>query len=65
MGKPFTTVLNNRLTKFQDSYNVICEGQAVFHQKCSTVDHIFSLKLLIDYYLLKRQNSCIVLSSIT
>ena len=34
MGKPFTTLLNNRLTKFLDSYNVICEEQAGFRQYC-------------------------------
>ena len=34
MGKPFTTLLNTRLTKFLDSYNVICEEQAGFRQYC-------------------------------
>jgi len=33
MGKPFTTLLNNRLTKFLDSYNVICEEQAGFRRQ--------------------------------
>ena len=34
MGKLFTTLLNNRLTKSLDSYNVICEEQAGFRQYC-------------------------------
>ena len=50
-GKLFTSVLNNRLNDFLESNNILCEEQAGFRKHYSTVDHIFSLKLLVDVYL--------------
>ena len=50
-GKLFTNVLNNRLNTYLENHNLLCEEQAGFRKKYSTVDHIFSLKFLIDFYL--------------
>ncbi len=50
-GKLFSSVLNNRLNVFLESNNILCEEQAGFRKHYSTVDHIFSLKLLVDIYL--------------
>ena len=52
-GKLFTAVLNNRLNSYLESYNVLCEEQAGFRKHYSTVDHVFTLKMLIDFYMLK------------
>lgn len=42
----FTSVLNERLNKSLESYNILCEEQAGFRKNYNTVDHyIFSLNL--------------------
>ena len=48
LGKLFTSVINNRLNKYADKYNVIEEVQAGFRQNHSTADNIFVLKSLVD-----------------
>lgn len=55
-GKLFTSVLNNRLNLFLENNNILCEEQAGFRKGYSTIDHIFSLKLIIDFYLAKKKN---------
>ena len=52
-GKLITSLLNARLNAYLEHYNVLCEEQAGFRKNYSTVDHIFSLKMLIDLYLAK------------
>ena len=52
-GKLFTSLLNKRLNSFLENYNILCEEQAGFRKHYSTVDHMFSLKMLIDLYLAK------------
>lgn len=52
-GKLFTAVLNNRLNKYLENMNVLCEEQAGFRKQYSTTDHIFNLKCLIDLYLFR------------
>ena len=47
-GKLFTCILNKRLNKFSEKYNLINESQACFRKKLSTTDNIFILKTLID-----------------
>ena len=54
-GKLFTSVINNRLNDYLESYNIICEEQAGFRKHYSTTDHIFSLKIIIDIFLSKNK----------
>ena len=51
MGKLFTSILNDRLTKYADLVNIIPEAQAGFRKGYSTVDNIFCLHVLIEIYL--------------
>ena len=46
-GKLFTAVLNNRLNKYLENMNVLCEKHAEFRKQSSTTDYIFNLKCLI------------------
>ena len=55
LGKLFTSVLNNRISLFMEEYSLLAEEQAGFRHSYSTVDHIFSLKMLIDIYLSKNK----------
>ena len=55
MGKLFTSLLNNSLTKYLNDYKIIGEEQAGFRKGYSTSDHIFTLKCLIDLYLFKKK----------
>ena len=48
LGKLFTSLLNNRLQKFAEEFSLIQNNQAGFRKKYSTVDHIFSLHMLIN-----------------
>ena len=50
-GKLFTSVINYRLTKFADEYNLIGHEQAGFRKGFSTTDHVFTFKCLLDMYL--------------
>ncbi len=62
LGKLYTGILNSRLSSFIESNNKITECQAGFRKGYSTVDHIFTLKALIDIYLSsgRRLFSCFV-----
>lgn len=55
LGKLFTNILNDRLTYFSDSTNLIHENQAGFRASYSTMDHCLLLKLLIDYYMASKK----------
>ena len=55
LGKLFTSVLNNRSNTFLENTGLLAEEQAGFRKNYSTVDHIFSLKMLIDIYLSKKK----------
>lgn len=54
-GKLFTAVLNQRLNNYLESTGLLIEEQAGFRKHYSTADHIFSLKMLIDFYLYKKK----------
>ena len=54
MGKIFTKVLNNRLTRWADINGKIDESQGAYRTGRSTADHIFSLHAMIQRYLSKR-----------
>ena len=55
MGKLFTSVVNNRLNEFVRKYNIVGAEQAGFKKDHSTINHIFTLKSLIDLYLYKKK----------
>ena len=50
VGKLFTSILNERLSYFIESNNILSENQAGFRKGHSTLDHAFILKTLIDIY---------------
>jgi hypothetical protein len=50
VSKTFTAVLNNRLNKFADEFELISGAQAGFRSGFSTVDNIFVLHSLIAMY---------------
>jgi len=55
VGKLFTAILNNRLKLYCEKYNIINENQAGFRANYSTVDHIFSLKVLVELFFNSKQ----------
>lgn len=55
LSKLFTSALNERLTKFVDTYNLLNENQCGFRKNHSTLDHVFTLNFLVE--LLKSQKS--------
>ena len=54
-GKLFTTLINSRLDKFVENMELIGLEQAGFRSGYSTVDHIFVLNSLIDFYLFREK----------
>ena len=50
LGKLFTALINERLTKFADLNEIIGEEQAGFRAGYSTQDHIFTLHAIIETY---------------
>ena len=55
LGKVFTIILNNRLTKWSESNKIISENQAGFRKGYQTFDHIFALQTLAKQYINKKQ----------
>ena len=49
-------MLNNRLNKYFESMNLLCEEQAGFRKNYGTTDHIISLKCLTGLYLFRMKN---------
>ena len=56
LGKLFTSILNKRLSKYLEDYDVLNMDQAGFRPGHSTTGHIFSLRTLINIYLSKKQS---------
>ena len=50
IGKLFTSILNDRITKFLEENELLGEEQAGFRSGYSTIDHIFVLHTLISIY---------------
>ena len=48
LGKLFTSIINDRITKFVENNNILSEVQAGFRKGYSTTEQIFNLKCLID-----------------
>lgn len=55
MGKLFTSILNERLKDYSETFAVINENQAGFRAGYSTLDHMFVLKCIIDLYKWKKK----------
>ena len=55
LEKLFTCAINGRLVKFFDINNVVGLEQAGFRANHSTVDHIFTLHCIADFFLTKRK----------
>ena len=55
-GKLFTSILNHRFNTFLENSGLLQEGQAGFRKNYDTTDHIFSLKMLVDFYLFKKKH---------
>ena len=55
MGKKFSRILNNRLTKWAEEYYVYIEDQAGFRECIGTVDNLFVLHGLISHTLNKTE----------
>ena len=49
LGKLFTSILNNRLINWAESYYVYIEAQAGFRREMGTTDNIFVLHGLITH----------------
>ena len=48
LGKLLAAVLNSRLQRFAEQWELLCEEQAGFRKGRSTIDHILTLQVLID-----------------
>ena len=48
LGKLFTKVLNNRLTLWSDTYDIISDSQAGFRKGRGTIDNIFIIQSIGD-----------------
>ncbi|KAK6174158.1 hypothetical protein SNE40_017486 [Patella caerulea] len=55
LSKLFTSVINERLSNFIESCRIVGPEQAGFRKEFSTTDHIFTLKHIVDIYLLKKR----------
>ena len=51
LGKLFTSVINERLTVFIDSNQIMSEAQAGFRKGYSTTDQLFTLKCIVELFL--------------
>ena len=55
IGKLLTASINTRLTTYLDEASIIGEEQAGFREGYSTLDHIFALHSLVEFYLTRRK----------
>ncbi len=50
LGKLFTSILNEGLNEYSNTFNIINETQSGFRQEYSPLDHIFLFKCAIDLF---------------
>ncbi len=50
LGKLFTSILNERLTEYSNTFNIINETQVGFRQEYLTLDYIFLFKCVTDLF---------------
>ena len=56
-GKLFTSGINRRVSMYLEEYDLIGEEQAGFRSGYSTLDHIFSLNVLLILICLRTKDS--------
>ena len=56
-NKIYCTILNNRLSEWEEQNNILHDAQNGFRKKRSTVDHITSLTSIIETRKLKRKST--------
>ena len=59
-GKLYTKLINNRLNKWAECYEILIEAQAGFRKSYSTVDQIFALNGIISHILNTKKQLCSV-----
>ena len=47
-GKLFTSIINNRLSKWAEDHKLFFEGQAGFRKNYSTIDNIFLIQCMVE-----------------
>jgi hypothetical protein len=63
IGKLFNKVISARITKFCDQNDLISENQIGFKEKSRKNDHIFTVKTIVDTYILgKKRNDTLKLA---
>ena len=55
LGKLFTSVINERLYSYLTNAKILGNEQAGFRPKHSTLDHIFALHVLSNYYINEKK----------
>ena len=55
LGKLFTSVINTRLYAYLTNANILGNEQVGFRAKHSTLDHIFALHILTNYYIARKK----------
>ncbi len=59
LGILFTSILNERLTEYSNTFNINKETQASFRQEYSTLDHVFLLKCVTDLFNWRKKLFCL------
>ncbi len=54
IGKLFTSILNEMLSNFSDTMNILNETQAGFTHRYCTLDHILLHKYITDFFRSKK-----------
>jgi len=55
LGKLFTRIINNRLTKWAEDYYIYIEAQSGFRSNMGTIDNVFVLHNIIAHMLNKKE----------
>ena len=58
LGTLFTSIINERLTAFINSKQIMGEAQAGFRKGNSTTDQIFTLKCIVELFLCQGRKLC-------
>ena len=61
LGKLLVGILNNRLWKAVDKYEILKENQAGFRKGYRITDHLFTLTTIIDHYVINNKKTFISL----
>ena len=62
IGKLFTSLINTRLHKYLEQEKLLGEEQAGFRRNYSTLDHIFTLHILTNYYISHKKTIILFVS---